>query len=229
MGIMSLFENAARNTKAGAKKTKLKANNAVLERRIQKRKKQFGEEAYDAISFLTYRQDFYATNQAWIVTLRPPLITVDREVRALNNKKVKAEEHIKIVELRRESERELIRQNPPANFRERLGNLSKKSQLAGHHAKYNANRGSANIQIRAAKEKFGIDVFPLLSVLFTENNPTEENEDDRERMSWLPDDDPTHPNILKKNLKSLYEGCASDIATLNREIVANKQEMDAMS
>ena len=50
MGVMSLFDNAARNTKAGIKKAKLKANNAVLERRINSRKKVFGIEAYDTIS-----------------------------------------------------------------------------------------------------------------------------------------------------------------------------------
>jgi len=227
MTVMSLFESAARNTKLGVKQTQLKANNAVLDRRIQNRKKQFGEEAYDAINCLTSRQDFYATNLSWIVTLRPPLITADREIRALNNKRANAEEHIKIGELRRESDKDMIRQNPPTNFKERLGNFSKKSQWAGNQAKHKANREVANIQIRAAKEQFGLEVFPLLGVLFTEYE--HEAEFEREQMSWLPDDDPTHPNTIKKNLKGIYEVCATDIATLQRQIVENKQQMDSLS
>ena len=227
MGVMSLFDNAARNTKAGLKKAKLKTNNALLERQITSRKKVFGIEAYDTISCFTTRQDFYAANETWIAALRAPLITADREVRALNNKKAKAEENLNIVEMRKQSDKELIRQNPPTNFKDRMGNFSKRSQLAGHQAKYNTNLGVANVQIRAAKEEFGLVLFPILGAMFVESMG--EHEDDKENSSWLPDNDPTHPNILKKNLKSVYEVCAADIAKLQREIVSNRQQMDEMS
>ena len=97
----NVFENAVNAGKVAGKKTKIRAELVILDRKIPSRQKAFGIELYDELNAMTCSQDFYSTNDQTISTVRPHLLATDREIRALSNKKIEAKGNLDIAVARR--------------------------------------------------------------------------------------------------------------------------------
>ena len=159
---MALFENVVVRTKVVGKKTKLKTDLLFLDRAIQARKKKFGVTVYDRLSAITCQQDFYATTDKTIATIRPQLLEADREIRALDGKKLQRKGDLDLAEaVRREAF-----PTQATDFKEKTANLGKNISMTANEAKIKLRLSAINTETHLFKEALGLKLYPIVEELF---------------------------------------------------------------
>ncbi len=128
----------------------------MLDRDINKRKKAFGIYMYDMLSEITCQQDFYATSDETISMVRPLLLEADREIRALDGKKLSAKGDLDIAQAKRAD----AFPTPAANWKEKARNGAKGAGMAAGEAKIKTRMAVINGKIRVIKEDFGVSANP---------------------------------------------------------------------
>ena len=203
---MAFFENVLNSGKAVGQKAKLKADILLLDRNIVSRKKVFGIELYNDLSDLTCQQHFYAVNDPIIAAIRPELLALDREIRALDGKKLHAKGNLDLAQaMRREA-------FPVAatNLFEKASNASKKAGMVANEAKIMTELKVISGHLNALKEGFGIKIFPILQKLFG--------------LSSGPRAVRCDTDIVANQIRERYESCKDDLIQMNRKRI----QMDAM-
>jgi hypothetical protein len=159
---MAFLEDAVNRGKVVGKKTKLKAGLLLLDRNIQTRKKQFGVDLYDALQEITCQQDFYATTDKTIASIRPLLLETDREIRALDGKKLRRKGDLDLAEAVRREAFPI----PATNWKEKTANAGKSTKMAANEAKLKIGLNAIQTQMYVYKETFGLKMYIVLEDLF---------------------------------------------------------------
>jgi len=202
--MATFFGNAINRGKGVAQKTQLKAEILLLERTIRSRKKVFGVELYNDLNEITCQQDFYATTDQTIATLRPSLLSTDREIRALSNKKLIIKGELDLIQARRAE----AFPAPAANWKEKAANAAQGTGMAANEAKIRTEMKVVETQMYGLKEEFGLTVFPVLEQLFgTSSGPIGIHSSTDE--------------VVNK-IRSTYQTCKADIIVINRKILSKQ-------
>ena len=205
---MPFIENVLHRGKSAGKKVKLKADLILLDRSIVSRKKQFGLDLYNDLNGITCQQDFYATSDATISVLRPELLSLDREIRALDNRKLNAKGNLDLAQaIRREAF-----PAPAANWKEKAANAGRGAGFAANEAKIKTEMKVIRTQLNAFKEDFGIRIFPILELHFgTSAGPIEIH---------------CSTDVVVNKVRDIYQSCKSDMIEINRKKIQKKAIID---
>ena len=206
-----VLENALNAGKAAGKKAKIRAEIVLLERKIPARQKAFGIELYDELSTMTCSQDFYSTNDGTISTVRPHLLTTDREIRALSNKQLEAKGDLEIAVARRAE----AFPEKAKNWKEKAANAATATGMMSNEAKFKTRMALVSSQMNAIKEKFGLHVFPVLDELF---RPT--------GTAQLPVNSPTDKDV--NTIRFIFQKCKTDIEEVERNINGKREQIDSV-
>lgn len=185
--------------------------------------------------------DSYGEKSNWLEVIQPILLKADKEIRAYDNKSKTAQESIEVVQQRREVDRQHNQENPANNWKEKLGRAAQSSQLAGNQAKLKTHLAVARKNTQHVKEQFGLELFVVLGPLFNDvvddqanhdaaadNDASSKNSEDSH--GWFSSQDVTsHPPVIKKKLRGVYDACAADLGNIQKQIVANKEIIDSLS
>jgi hypothetical protein len=208
--MSSFFENALHKGKSAGKKAKLKAEILLLERNITSRKKQFGIDLYQDLQDITCQQEFYATSDQTIATIRPELLSLDREIRALDAKRLKAKGNLDLAEAMK---REAF-PAPASNWKERAANVGKGASMVANETKIKAELKVINAQMLALKESFGINLYPILENLFgTSASPISVHSSTDEVVN---------------RIRERYQTCKADIIEINRKMIQKEAMIDQL-
>lgn len=207
-----VFENALNAGKVAGQKTKLRGELILLDRRIPARKKAFGIELYDELSAMTCSQDFYSTADKTISTIRPHLLTADREIRALSNKKLQAQGDLDIAVARRAE----AFPEKAINWKEKAANAATATSMISNETKFKTRMALVQSQMNAIKEKFGLHSYPILEELFGTLG-----------SGQLPVHCATDKDV--NNIRFVYQKCRTDIDEINRSKDAKLQQIDSLS
>lgn len=184
-------------------KAKLKADILLLERSVQNRIQSFGIEMYDYVSPLAKNPNFFASDDSLTLTLRPALLTAQREVAALDIKLSKQREAIETAKVQRAAAFAV----KATSWQEQVLNAGKSAALGTNEAKLHTERKLIETQINAQKQKFGTTLYQIL----------EQKED---QQGWLPTD---------REIRSIYDQCRKDVEKIRKNIQAKQQEIDNKS
>jgi hypothetical protein len=208
--MASFFENALHKGKSAGKKAKLKAEILLLDRSITSRKKQFGIDLYNDLQDITCQQDFYATTDQTITTVRPELLSLDREVRALDAKRLKVKGNLDLAEAMK---REAF-PTPASNWKEKAANVGKGASMVANEAKLKAELKVIYAQMQALKESFGIKLYPILENLFgTCASPISVHSSTDEVVN---------------RIRERYHTCKADIIEINRKKIQKEAMIDQL-
>ena len=178
-------------TKLAAKKTKLRTDMAMIDREIQNRKKAFGVTMYDHVSPLSQTSDFYAATDELTNILRPPLINAQKEIQAYEAKMIKLKEKLAA----KEEKRAGAFPTKAETVGQKTLNFGKASIMHSKETKIKAELKVVERQIKGEKQKFGLELFPVLV----------EAEDTR---AYLPSD---------RQVRSIYDTARGDIDRLKEK------------
>jgi hypothetical protein len=209
--MTNFFSNAVNAGKVGAKKATTKAEIVLLDRRIPARKKRFGIDLYENLYEMTCQQDFYATSDETIAIIRPLLLATDREIRAIDTKKLRAKGELDLAKSRRAS----AFPEPAKDWKEKAKNAGKATSMAGNEAKIKTEMALLTNQVKLLKEKFGMDVYPVLETFFDG------------KTGQIP----VHSETDKSSntIRAIFQQTHADIDVVNMMKQKKRDEMDAMS
>lgn len=204
------LENALHKGKAAGQTAKLKAELLLLERSIKSRQKQFGIDLYNDLQEITCQQDFYATTDQTIATVRPELLSLDREIRALETKRLQTLGNLDIADaVRREAF-----PTPAMTWTDTAVNVRKGVTMAANETKLKAELTVINAQMQSFKESFGIKMYPILEELFgTSANPISVHSSTDEVVN---------------RIRERYQTCKSDIIEINRKKIQKEAMIDKL-
>jgi hypothetical protein len=207
---MPFIDNVLNRGKAVGKKAVLKTDIMILDRTIITRKKRFGIDLYTDLNDITCQQDFYATTDATISIIRPELLSLDREIRALDGKRLCAKGNLDLAQaIRREAF-----PSPAANWKEKAANASKGAGFAANEAKIKTEMKVIETQLNAMKEQFGIRIFPILQSHFgTSAGPTEIH---------------SSTDAVVNRIRERYQTCKSEIIEINRKKIQKEAIIDQL-
>jgi len=174
------------------------------------RKKLFGIELYDDLSDLTCQQDFYAVDDHIIAAIRPELLSLDREIRALDGKKLHAKGNLDLAQaIRREAFPVAA-----ANWKEKASNASKTAGMVANETKFKTELKVISGHLNALKEGFGIKIFPILEDLFgTASGPREIH---------------CATDIVVNQIRERYQSCKDDVNHINRKKIQKDAIIDQL-
>jgi hypothetical protein len=208
--MSSFLENALHKGKSAGKKAKLKAEILLLDRSITSRKKQFGIDLYNDLQDITCQQEFYATTDQTIDAVRPELLSLDREIRALDAKKLKAKGNLDLAEAMKREAFPV----PASNWKERAANVGKGASMVANETKIKAELKVINAQMHALKESFGMKIYPILENLFgTSANPIAVH---------------SHTDEVVNRIRERYHTCKADIIEINRKKIQKEAMIDQL-
>mmetsp|Transcript_4411 Transcript_4411/g.8506 ORF Transcript_4411/g.8506 Transcript_4411/m.8506 type:complete len:222 (-) Transcript_4411:118-783(-) len=208
--MSSFIENTLHKGKSAGKKAKLKAEILLLERSITNRKKQFGIDLYNDLQDITCQQEFYATTDQTIDAVRPELLSLDREMRALDAKRMRAKGNLDLAE---DTKREAFHV-PATNWKERAANVGKGAGMVAIETKIKAELRVIHAQMHALKESFGITMYAVLENLFGSSaNPI--------AVHSSTDD-------VVNQIRERYNTCKADIIEINRKIIQKEVMIDQL-
>jgi hypothetical protein len=204
---MSFFDNVLNKATSAGIKAKLKTEMMICERNVNQRKKTFGIEMYNALSEMTCKQDFYATNDKTIDIIRPILLACDREIRSLDTKAMKGRSQLNLVQ-----EERAQNTGTATTWKEKARNVLDGSAMVASETKVKAELSIINMKANAIKEDFGLKLYPVLQELFEGSfRPVPvESEIDND------------VNIIK----SIFSSCWTDVNKLYNEKQAKMAEID---
>lgn len=204
---MSFFDNVLNKATSAGIKAKLKTEMMICERNVNQRKKTFGIEMYNALSEMTCKQDFYATNDKTIVTIRPILLACDREIRSLDTKAMKGRSQLNLVQ-----EERAQNTGTATTWKKKARNVIDGSAMVASETKVKAELSMINMKANAIKEDFGLKLYPVLQELFEGSFrpiPVESEVDN-------------DVNIIK----SIFSSCWTDVNKFYNEKQAKMAEID---
>eukprot|EP00558_Chaetoceros_sp_UNC1202_P004221 CAMPEP_0197250032 /NCGR_PEP_ID=MMETSP1429-20130617/50736_1 /TAXON_ID=49237 /ORGANISM="Chaetoceros sp., Strain UNC1202" /LENGTH=189 /DNA_ID=CAMNT_0042711761 /DNA_START=26 /DNA_END=598 /DNA_ORIENTATION=+ len=177
------------------------------------RKKKFGVELYDDLNQndTTSTQDFYASSDRIIDTIRPMLLTADREIRALDNKRQRVIASLEDEQKKREEAFPV----QATNWKEKAKNAGKATSMAGTKAKIKTELAMLNTQVNAIKETFGLEMFDALDDLFQNSTALIGGHSSA--------DDATN------QIRTRFQSCKADIIEIKRKKLAKQQDIDALN
>jgi len=144
-------------------KTKLRADMMLIDREIKNRKKLFGVELFNLMEEAEVRQgnQFWDKHNEAVLALKDAYLRNKQDIHEfvgrINGKVVK----LNFVEERRVNEI----QEDAQTFKEKMVNAGKTVNMAGNEAKLRSQMAIMNTKIKAKKEEFGLEVFPILAEL----------------------------------------------------------------
>ncbi len=196
---MALLRDAVDRGKTVGQKTRVRAEILVLDRNIQSRKKSFGIELYNILQDITTQQEFYATSDLTIATIRPMLLETDREIRALDGKKLKNKGDLDFAE----AQRKVAFPIPATNWKEKAANAGKSTKMTANEVKLKLVLNSIQTQVHLHKEAFGLKIYAVLDELFG--------------ASYQPVDVHCSTDEVNNKIKSTYGACREDIMLIQRK------------
>lgn len=209
-----VLENALNATKTKAQKTKIRADILLLERKIPSLKKSFGIQLYDELKTMTCSQDFYSTSDTTISTIRPLLLTADREIRALSNKQIQAQSDLDIAIARRAEAFPI----PASNWKEKASNAAMATSMMSNETKFKARMILVNSQMNTIKEKFGMESYPILEELFSTMGSGAEQ---------LPVHCATDKDV--NTIRFVFQKCRTDIEEITRLKNSKLLQIDSLT
>jgi hypothetical protein len=211
ISMPGVFENALNASKVAGKKAKIRAELALLDRKIPARKRIFGIELYDELSAMTCSQDFYSTTEETISIVRPHLLGTDREIRALSNKALQAKGDLDIAVARR-AEAFPVK---ATNWKEKAANAATATTMRGNETKFKTRMVLVNKQMNSIKEKFGIEIYPLLEERFSVTGTQQ-----------LPVHSPTDKDV--NTIRFIFQKCKTDIEEVERTKKQKREQVESM-
>jgi len=182
---------AGNAAKVAGVKTKLRTEMLMLDREINSRKLKFGVEMYDHVHPMTETADFYASDDTLTNNLRPPLITANREIKALLCKRGKLQEEYNTAKVTRAA----AFPTKATTIEGKAKNAAKSASLAGAEAKIWTELNLADQNIMRIKHEFGLELFPIFSNL-------------EDSQGWLPTD---------RDIRAIYDQARRDIDGMNKK------------
>jgi len=206
MSLWDTFKSAAEKagevTKLAGTKAKLNTEILMTDRQINQRKYKFGLDMYEYVSPLTASTDFYASNDKLTNTIRPPLITAQKEVAALLGKQASLKEQINMAEIQRQS----AFNTPAQTLGGKMKNAGKSASMAGTEAKLHTELAVCNTKITHIQQEFGVELYAKFEHL-------EDSE------GWLP---------TNREIRSLYDATRSDIDKYQRQKLEKQKELEVL-
>lgn len=197
--LQKTAEKAGSVALVAGQKTKLNAEFLLVERDISLRKQLFGVQLYDYVAPLSSKPEFYACDDKQTDTLRPPLITAQREIAALEIRKTKIKEQ----QAQAQVTRRAAFPTPAQSIGGKMLNAGKSSVLAANEAKLMTDLASVTRLIQAQKEEFGEKLYDILVEL-------------EDKEGWLPTD---------REIRSIYDQARRDVEKLVAKKAAKEQEL----
>lgn len=207
---MSFFDNVLNKATSVGIKAKLKTEIMICERNVNQRKKTFGIEMYNALSEMTCKQDFYATNDKTIATIRPILLTCDREIRSLDTKAMKGRSQLNLVQ----EERAQNLGSSATTWKEKARNVLDGSAMVASETKVKAELSVINMKANAIKEDFGLKLYPVLQELF--------------EGSFRPIPVQSEIDNDVNIIRSIFSNCWTDVNKLYNEKQAKMAEIEQL-
>lgn len=201
----SIKDKAAKvGTAAGiaSQKTKLRTEILLIDRELKHRQQAFGVQLYDYVSPLAKTPSFFASDDTLTTTLRPPLITAQREIAALEIKVERHKQFIHDAIVKRKS----AFPNAAINWQEKLSNAGKSTAMAGNETKLKTELSMFEVQVKAHKQQFGLDLYPTLEKL-------------EDSQGWLPTD---------REIRSIYDTCRKDSENIKLKKTVKQNELTAL-
>jgi hypothetical protein len=185
-----------------SQKTKLRTEILLIDRELKARKQNFGIQLYDYVIPLAKTPSFFASDDTLTATLRPPLITAQREIAALEIRVDRQKEQMKQAEEKRKGAFPV----PATNWQEKLTNAGKSTAMAGSEAKLSTELSMLEVQLKAFKQQFGLDLYPTLENL-------------EDTQGWLPTD---------REIRSMYDACRKDCEAINLKKIFKQEELTVL-
>lgn len=204
---MSFLDNVLNKATTAGIKAKLKTEILICDRNVNQRKKSFGVEIYNALSEMTCKQDFYATNDVTIATIRPIILSCDREIRALDTRVMKGRSEIATAQ--EERAQNIL---PATNWKEKARNVLDGSAMVANETKMKAEVGILTMKANAIKEEFGLKLYPILQELF--------------QGSFRPIAVHSEIDIDVNKIRSIFSHCWTDINKIYNEKDAKLAEIE---
>ena len=183
-------------------KTRLHGEILLVDREIRGRKQQFGIDLYNHVGPLANSPDFFAADDPLTATLRPPLLTAQREIAALEIRRTKVKEDIKQAEVKRAA----AFPDKAISFADKAKNAAKSAALAGNEAKLATDLSVVESQIKHFKQQFGEDIYGIFVDL-------------EDNKGWLPTD---------RTIRSMYDKARQDIEKLTKKRSDKISELEAL-
>jgi hypothetical protein len=185
-----------------SQKTKLRTEILLVDRELKARQQAFGIQLYDYVAPLARTPNFFACDDMLTSTLRPPLLTAQREIAALEIKASRQKGLMSEAEVKRKGAFPV----PASNWQEKLTNAGRSTAMAGSEAKLKTELSMLEIRIKSFKQQFGLDLYLTLEAL----------EDSR---GWLPTD---------REIRSLYDSCRKDMEHIKLKKTTKQQQLHAL-
>lgn len=185
------------------KKTKTTTSLLLIDREITARQQAFGVQLYDYVSPMASDQDFYASEDQLTTTLRPPLLTAQREIAALTLKQQKIKEAMAQAEV----DRAAAFPTAAVTWTDSIKNAGKSAGLGANEAKLKTEASMLESRIKGHKQQFGVDLFATLVEL-------------EDSQGWLPTD---------REIRSIYDLARKDIESIKARRAEKEREREALS
>uniref|UniRef100_A0A7S3L588 Uncharacterized protein n=1 Tax=Amphora coffeiformis TaxID=265554 RepID=A0A7S3L588_9STRA len=206
---MSLWDNMKKvAAKAGnvamiaGHKTRLHGEILLVDREIKGRKQQFGIDLYNHVGPMANSPDFFAADDPLTETLRPPLLTAQREIAALQIRRTRIKEDIKQAEVKRAASFP----DKAITFADKAKNAAKSAALAGNETKLATDLSVVESKVKHFKQVFGEEIYLIFVKL----------EDEK---GWLPTD---------RTIRAMYDQARQDVEKLEKKRADKIQELESL-
>jgi hypothetical protein len=200
--IKSAAQKAGNVAMIAGQKTKLTGEILLADREVKGRKHKFGIELYDLLGPMASSPDFFAADDPLTTTLRPPLLTAQREIAALAIKRGKTKEDIAQAEIKRKASFP----DKAMTIADKMKNGAKSAGLAGNEAKLATELSMVEGKIRTYKQEFGLTIYEIFVDL-------------EDQKSWLPTD---------RNIRSMYDQARKDVEKLIQKRTTKVEQLEAL-
>jgi hypothetical protein len=200
--IKSAAQKAGNVAMIAGQKTKLTGEILLADREVKGRKQKFGVELYDLLGPMASSPDFFAADDPLTTTLRPPLLTAQREIAALAIKRGKIKEDIAQAEIKRKASFP----DKAMTIADKMKNGAKSAGLAGNEAKLATELSMVEGKIRTYKQEFGLTIYEIFVDL-------------EDQKSWLPTD---------RNIRSMYDQARKDVEKLIQRRTTKVEQLEAL-
>lgn len=206
MSLWETLQGAAKKAGEAAlvagHKTRLQGEILMVDRDIKGRKQQFGIDLYDHVGPMANSPDFFAADDPLTESLRPPLLAAQREIAALEIKRVRTKESIAQAEIKRKA----AFPEPAVTFVDKMKNAGKSAGLAGNEAKLATDLSVVETKIKYEKQVFGERIYEIFVTL----------EDEK---GWLPTD---------RTIRGMYDQTRQDVEKLQKKRAEKVAELESL-
>ena len=183
-------------------KTRLHGEILLVDREVRGRKQQFGIDLYNHVGPMANSPDFFAADDPLTETLRPPLLTAQREIAALNQRRTRIKEDIKQAEVKRAA----AFPDKAITFADKAKNAARSAALAGNETKLATDLSVVESKVKHFKQLFGEEIYEIFVKL----------EDEK---GWLPTD---------RTIRAMYDQARQDVEKLAKKRAEKIQELESL-